>query len=213
MARPRTILQDTFPYHVYGRCINKQWFDVPIDDVWQIFEEFLYLATIGFDARIHAFVLMNNHFHLLISTPRANLDRIMNYVLRETSRQITKRAGRINQTFGGPYKWSIVRTDIQFGNAYKYVYRNPVEAGRTNRCEDYRFSTLKGILGFEKLVIPTFDDILLSNSGIDVEILDWLNAGTREDFEAVKGAIKKSEFAYQVSKSSGHPIRDHDFLF
>ena len=122
---------------------------------------------------ICAWVLMNNHFHLLVSTPDANLDRAMNYLMRETSRVIGWRAGRINQVYGGPYNWSVLMSQHYYLNAYKYVYRNPVEAGLATAVENYKFSTLPGLLGAQLLVIPVEDDeILFSDAN---QKLAWLN--------------------------------------
>ncbi|MCB9024791.1 MAG: barstar family protein [Bdellovibrionaceae bacterium] len=73
IPRPKAILQNEFPYHVSARCINKEWFHIPMENVWDIFCRQLTYISWVYDAKVHAFVLKNNHFHLLVSTPRSNL--------------------------------------------------------------------------------------------------------------------------------------------
>src|ERR1700722_12532057 len=88
------------PYHISARCLNREWFQLPMNTVWSIMEDYLYLVAHVFDLRIHSFVLMSNHFHLLATAPRGNLSEVLLYFMRETSREITRRTYRINQTWG-----------------------------------------------------------------------------------------------------------------
>ncbi|WP_081111818.1 transposase [Bdellovibrio bacteriovorus] len=59
----------------------------------------------AYKGEIYAFVLMSNHFHLLIRFPENNMSEAMTYFMRESSRMISRQAGRINQT-----KYKSVRT-------------------------------------------------------------------------------------------------------
>ena len=61
-------------YHIYARSNNRDFFYLPQNVVWDIFMEQLHLLQIEFDVKISAFVLMNNHFHLLLLTPKEDID-------------------------------------------------------------------------------------------------------------------------------------------
>ncbi len=87
----------------------------------------------AFGVKIIAFVLMNNHFHLIIQTPRSNLSKAMEWFMRETSRTLTRLGNRENQTFGQRFFRSMMTKPNYFLNAYKYLYHNPVKA---RICED-----------------------------------------------------------------------------
>lgn len=139
-----------FPYHITARCINRDWFSIDMPAVWEIMTRQLYFTNFAFNLRIHSFVLMSNHFHMIVRSPEANLSVAMSYFMRETSREITRRSHRINQTYGSRFHRSLI--------AYKYVFRNPVEAGLCNRVEDYEFSSLKGVLGERWLDVPISED-------------------------------------------------------
>ncbi len=129
-----------------------------MNEVWSIFENYLFFIYHAYSVEIFAFVLMSNHFHMLVRAPKNNLSETMNYFMRETSRQIGRDAGRINQTYGSRHFKSEIRPVIYFLNAYKYLYRNPVEAGLSVEVESYKYSTLSILLGQQKSLIPLVDD-------------------------------------------------------
>ncbi len=200
MPRKKFFPTDLYPYHVTVRSHNKEWFDLPMIDVWDIFSRYLYFITMAYGVRIHAFVLMSNHFHMLITTPNANLDQAMNYLLREVSKAINRENGNINQVFGGPYHWSVIKSRIYYEFAYKYVYRNPVEARICSRVESYPYSTLRGLMGLDRLPFPAFDNMnLISNPA---QRLSWLNSPYPdiEILETIRNALKKQEFELEPER-------------
>ncbi len=193
MARAHTILQSQYPYHVGARCINQEWFSLPMDFVWEVMCEHLHFIHHAFGVHILAFVLMDNHFHLLIYTPRANLSEAMAWFMRETSRTLTRAGNRINQTYGGRYYRCVISTHHYYLNAYKYLYHNPVHAGICSNVLDYPYSTLPGLLGHQKLVIPVRHDDTLFND-LDGTIR-WINKRpTQENWETVGRALHRKEF-------------------
>lgn len=209
MPRSHTILQAEVPYSISARCINRDWFGMSLPSVWEIFGEELFLIHHLYDVRIHSFVLMNNHFHGIVSTPKANLSEAMQRFMRQTSVRITKPAGRINQTYGARHKPCILGSYNYFLNSYKYIYRNPVAAGVCGRVEDYRFSTLRGLLGFERLVIPLEEDTILF-SDVEKELV-WLNTPpSSENVQAMKIGLRKRRFALppQPTTLRKHSLED-----
>lgn len=204
MPRPKAILQSQFPYHVTGRCINKEWFKLPLDQVWSIMSDHLYYVHSCYNARIHSFVLMNNHFHLMISTPDANLDVIMARFMKECSRHINLYADRINQAYGSRHFRTVIEHDLYFQHVYKYVYRNPVYAGLSNRCEDYPYSSLAFLLGSTRATFPVLEDHTLFHN---VEkTLTWLNdSSSKEDWDSVSKALKRSKFKLARVRTSQSP--------
>jgi REP element-mobilizing transposase RayT len=194
MPRKKYFPTDQFPYHVTARSHNQEWFDLPMIEVWDIFSRYLYFITLAYGVRIHSFVLMNNHFHLLVSTPNANLSEAMNYLLREASKAINRETGNINQVFGGPYHWTLIKNRLHYQHAYKYVYRNPVEARICRRVEKYPYSSLRGIMGFDRLPFPAFDNMnLITDPGRQ---LSWLNEPfpTSEFLDEIRQALRSREF-------------------
>ena len=194
MPRKKYYACSEFPYHVTARSNNRDWFALPQEEMWEIFGEHLYFAKHAFNLQILNFVLMDNHYHMLLRTPEANLAAAMNFFQSNVSREIGRRAGRINRIFGGPYHWSHIRTYNYYMNAYKYVYRNPVEPRLSHHVETYPYSTLNGLLGFRHLIIPVEEDLTLFS---DVKgILRWMNEGfpSTELRDAIGRAFRRTEF-------------------
>jgi putative transposase len=205
MPRKKTILQSQFPYHVTARSINKEFFYLEQKKLWRIFCDYLFILKYEFSISIHSFVLMDNHFHMIVSTPLANLSKGMNYFIREVSREVSRENKRINQTFGGPYHWCIL-------DSYKYVYRNPVDAGITNNCEDYFYSSLHGLIGQSHLMIPIEEDTVLFNGDLQQNLM-WLNFAKQKDVEIVRKSLKKPYFRFGRSSSIKMNRIDENFIF
>lgn len=126
--------------------------------------------------------------------------------MRETSRVIGKQSGRINQVYGGPYYWSLMRSPNYFLHAYKYVYRNPVEAKLVSCPEVYKYSTLNALLGRAHTIIPIVNDHTLFD-GVDDQ-LKWLNKSYPSDDVRIdiKNALRKKEFRF-AKDGHGKPHR------
>ncbi len=149
------------PFHITARGVNKEPFKIPLEEVWDIMQDYLFFISKAYEIQIHAFVLMRNHWHLIASSANGHLSSAMNYLMRDSSRAILHEAHRINQTYGGRHFKSELATTSYYLNAYKYLYRNPVAAGLVDKCEDYQFSSLSGLLGARKMHIPIVEDTTL----------------------------------------------------
>jgi REP element-mobilizing transposase RayT len=79
---------------------------------------------------IHGYCLMENHYHLLLQTPRGNLGRVMRHI----NGVYTQRYNRLKHTdgplFRGRYKAILVETDRYLLPLSRYIHRNPVEPPR-----------------------------------------------------------------------------------
>lgn len=142
MPRKKLIRQNKFPYHVTTRTNNKDWFCIPIYEVWDLCKESLIYAQKNRMTNIHCFVLMSNHYHLLLSTPNEDIDQFMMYFNAKLSRLISKRSGVVNHKFSNRYSWSIVDDRNYLINVYRYIYQNPVRAKVVDSCSSYPYSSL-----------------------------------------------------------------------
>lgn len=205
MGRKPTILQSEFPYNISARCINKDWFTIPMDDVWKIFGEELKKVAEQSELKIHSFVLMSNHFHLIASTPRANLSECMHQFIGNSSRRLARSGNRINETFAGRYFKCILQHPNSYLNAYKYNYRNPVAAGVCDKVEDYPYSTLQSVLKIRRCHFPILED---STYLFDPEgTLKWLNQTPDPvKLEAVRFGLRKQFFVSKKSSNRNRPI-------
>lgn len=163
MPRRPLIRNEIYPYHVTIRCNNKEWFDLPLNIVWELCLKSMRVANHKHPVKIRAFVLMQNHYHLIVRTPNCDLDKFMYEFNKGISKRIRERNGRINRIFGDRYKWSLINSLEYYNNALKYVYRNPIKSGSVLKAEDYPFSSLYYIKHKKNLSIelesPYFGEI------------------------------------------------------
>ena len=183
-------LSGEYPIHITARCNNKTVFPIPLSDAWELFSDYLHLIHHHYNIKIHSFVLMSNHFHLIVSDPELNLSKAMAVFMRETSKEIGRMSGRINKTWGTRFHSCIIQNTQYYQSAYKYNYRNPVAAGICKRVEEYPWSSIQLLLGKKKGLIPLLEDETLFS---DPEgTLNWLNEPyKKEEAEALQLATQK----------------------
>ncbi len=198
MPRARLIETKVFPYHLCARSNNKDWFYLPTQEAWGILTDLLNVVVLKYQIRLHAVVLMSNHFHAIASTPQYSLGDPMLYLMREFSREVNRRTGRINHVFGGPYKWSLIDHRRYYEHVLKYVLRNPVDAGICRRVEEYKYSSIHSVLRAPDAELPIADSIFERRSVMDLKLsvnLAWLNqAYALEERECVRRALKRARF-------------------
>jgi putative transposase len=90
---------------------------------------------------LHAFVVMANHVHLLV-TPKVAVARITNGIKGVTSRDANAILGRIGMAFWQSESFDHwVRSAAEFEKVRKYIEGNPVMAGLVERPEEWRWSS------------------------------------------------------------------------
>ncbi len=93
--------------------------------------------------RCHAYCLMDNHYHLLIETPEANLSRGMGRLNMTYAQGFNRRHGRAGHLFQGRYKAIVVERDSHLLELCRYLVLNPVRAGLVAAPEDWPWSSYR----------------------------------------------------------------------
>lgn len=102
---------------------------------------------------LYAYVLMDNHFHLLVRTPRANLSRFMQRLLTAYSLYARFKHRRPGHLFQGRFKAKLVESDAYLLAATRYIHLNPVKTAagrrkaqrqRLDLLEQYAWSSYRG---------------------------------------------------------------------
>lgn len=153
MPRPTRVQYEDAFYHVMNRGRARQKiFHGPAS--YSAFLQTLKETHDRFDAQIHAYCLMGNHYHLLIGTPRGNLDRIMRHI----NGVYTQRYNRLRHTdgplFRGRYKSILVDEGAYLLQVGRYIHRNPAEVkGATDKILD-KFSWSSYLAYTNRAVAP-----------------------------------------------------------
>ncbi len=96
-----------------------------------------------FEIDVFAYVLMGNHYHILLRTRRANLKKAMHWFGTTYTQRFNRRHSRSGHLFQGRYKSIIVQNDAYLLQLSYYIHRNPLRAGIVKRLTDYRWSSYK----------------------------------------------------------------------
>ncbi len=171
-----------------------------MSEVWRIFCEELKAVNANHDLQIYSFVLMQNHFHLIASTPRGNISECMHQLMSRTSRRLTRSGSRINETYAGRHRKTILQDQSYLLNAYKYNYRNPVAAGVCTTVEAYPFSSLQFVIGKTEPAFPLVLDTLFVSDPNGT--LNWLNTSPTPE----KVAAFKQGLRFQYFKPFKHKV-------
>ena len=141
MPRPRRLNIVGIPQHVTQRGNNRQecFFD---DKDRERYLTIICDAAYRRECRVHAYVLMTNHVHLLV-TPAIpdGVSRLMQDVGREYVRYFNRRYRRSGTLWEGRHKSSLVDSDAYCLICYRYIELNPVRAHMVDLPQDYRWSS------------------------------------------------------------------------
>lgn len=91
--------------------------------------------------RIFAFVVLSNHFHLVLKTPEPNLARGMQVFLSSYANAWARRHGFVGHVFQGRYRTELIEDETYLWTVTRYVHLNPVRAGLVAHPADWRWSS------------------------------------------------------------------------
>ncbi len=149
MARPLRIQYPGAFYHVTSRGNErKSVFKSKRDR--EKFLEYLETASLRYGAVIHAYCLMDNHYHILLETPSGNLSQIMRHINGAYTTYFNVKRVRSGHLFQGRFKAILVDMDEYAKELSRYIHLNPVRAKMVEKPEDYQWSSYQDYIGSRK---------------------------------------------------------------
>lgn len=146
MARPLRIAFAGAFYHVTARGNERKAVYKSRRDR-EKFLEYLETATERYQAVIHAYCLMDNHYHLLLETPAGNLSQIMHHVNGAYTTYFNAKRARSGHLFQGRFKAILVEKDAYAKELSRYIHLNPVRAKMVKTPEQYQWSSYPFYIG------------------------------------------------------------------
>jgi putative transposase len=140
MARQWRIEYPGALYHVKSRGNAGQ--DIfESDDDRRLFLDLIGGLSERFNIEVYAYVLMGNHYHLLLKTLDANLSKAMQWLGTTYTRKYNLSHYTNGHLFQGRFKSIIVENDAYLLRLSCYIHRNPLRAGVVERLADYQWSS------------------------------------------------------------------------
>lgn len=168
MARPLRIEYPGAFYHVTARG-NEQKDIFKSQRDREKFLSYLEAAVQRYGAIIHAYCLMNNHYHLMVETPQGNLSQIMKHINSSYTTYYNVKRKRAGHLLQGRYKAIIVDADAYATELSRYIHLNPVRVGSVRKPEDYSWSSCGSYTGDKTAPVWLKTDFVLGYFGLRKE--------------------------------------------
>jgi REP element-mobilizing transposase RayT len=154
MARPLRIQYSGAIYHV--TCRGNERKEIFKDD-WdrKTFLEILTKSSKVYNIKIFSYILMENHFHLLIETPLGNLGEFMRHFNITYTSYYNRRHNRVGHLYQGRYKSILVDKESYLSVLSRYIHLNPIrikameqktDEEKIQHVRNYKWSSLPGYI-------------------------------------------------------------------
>lgn len=186
MARPLRIQYEGAFYHVFSRGNERR--EIFYDQAdYQKFKEYLKCAQEKYGYILHCYVLMTNHYHLLVETPRGNLSQVMHYINSSYPTYINAKRKRAGHLYQGRYDSVLIEQDRYLLEVSRYLHLNPFRANMVKHPRFYEHSSYLSYVEKkrEDFVCPDFVlGMVSSKRKIAVrKYQEYVEQGMTEDIE------------------------------
>ena len=144
MAR-KIRIEDAGYHHVYNRGVERR----VIFDTTQDKDKFLEIVcevSEHYDFTIHAYVLMSNHYHLLLENQRENLSAGMRQINASYAQYYNKKYRRVGHLWQDRFKSWYIFDDNYLFVLFKYLEFNPIVAKMSKKVGEYDYTLMHDIL-------------------------------------------------------------------
>ena len=146
MGRPKRIWYPGATYHIVVRGNRKQDIFMDINDRLIFLQKISWIKS-KINFYLHSYVLMTNHFHLLLETVDVDISDIMRNLNSFYTRFFNKKYDLVGHLFQGRYRSVLVEKEAYLMEVSRYIHLNPVRAGIVKNPEDYRWSSFQAYMG------------------------------------------------------------------
>ena len=142
-VRPTTLIEMTAPreiipgrtYMVTRRCTQRQFLLRPSRATNQVFKYCLLVASKRFGILVHGFVVLSNHYHLVLTDIHGNLPMFMGWLNKHVAKSINALLGRWENLFdNGKYSAVVLEDEGAVRDKLAYTLANPVDAGLVKKA-------------------------------------------------------------------------------
>ncbi len=191
MARPLRIEFEEAVYHVTSRGNERNNIFFSKADYTK-FLQYVIEAKKKFNIKLYCYVLMSNHYHLIIETPDANLSKAMHYINGSYTTYINVKRKRSGHLLQGRYKSILVDKDNYLLELSRYIHLNPVRAGIVEKPAEYPYSSYSSYITQKK------DNVV--NKSLILELVTRRNGNAGKEYQRFVEAA--------IGRELNNPIHD-----
>lgn len=162
MARPLRLALPGGIFHVIARGNDRQRVFGDGRDR-ELFFAVLTHAVDRYGWLCHSYCLMDNHYHLLLETPKPNLSIGMRHVNGLYARRFNVRNGRCGHLFQARFRSILVQRDSHLLRVARYIVLNPVRARICAHPEQWPWSSYRALAGLAPAEPFLCTDVLLGH--------------------------------------------------
>lgn len=150
-----------------------------------------------YEVDVHAFVLMTNHVHMLVTpTTSDGASRMMQQVGRKYVQLFNKYNQRSGTLWEGRFRSTLIDSETYLFACYRYIELNPVRAHMVNVPDDYRWSSYRvNALGSKSTLIKPRQELLQLSKDRNFRLERYRrifsSGGTEDDFDAIRFGTNK----------------------
>ena len=187
-------------YHILNRGVEQRVvYKTPED--FEMFLEILCNACTLYRVTLHAYALMNNHYHLLIETTQENLSKYMKHVNASYVIYFNRKYKRSGHLWQGRFKSWYVTDESYLYTLIRYIENNPIKAKIVKDLGIYRYSSYRAFVETdpiltcmkESFVFKTFQDKnereLFLQSAMDEKLLSEMKKASNLVVTSVKEKV------------------------
>jgi putative transposase len=205
MARQPRLLPAGYPVHVVHRAVNRaRCFDTDTDYL-------CYLHLLAEHAResacaLHAYVLMSNHVHLLLTPDHAaGVSMLMKNIAQRYAQYVNRSRKRTGALWEGRFKSNVVADDAYLLACHRYIELNPVRAGMVSQPEEYAWSSYRANAGLASNTLLRRHPVYLGLGNHDQACAE----GYCKVFESSTGEDRTEEI--RIALNRGLPLGPREY--
>jgi REP element-mobilizing transposase RayT len=206
MARPLRIDYPGAIYHI--TCRGNERRAIVADDGDRLaFQKRLARCVEIYQLQLHGYVLMDNHFHLLVESPLGNVSQGMRQFNVAYTGYYNRRHHRSGHLYQGRFKAIVVEADSYLLELSRYIHLNPIRVGRyrsmtaaeqLRSLREYGWSSLRGFLRTrDREAWITYDRVLAYTGGDTAKgrtayarfVEDGMTAGVAKPWDKMVGGV------------------------
>ena len=171
---------------------------------------------------LYAYVLMDNHIHLLMETREIPLSKVMQGVLQSYTQWYNKKYQTVGHLFQGRYKAMLCDKNTYLLSLVRYIHINCVRAGLVKDPSKYKWSSHRVYLGLDRSDLVDVDFVLsqfAKNRRRAVKlyrefVMEWIDMGRIDSFYQVvdQRILGEDDFVIKVKKRVGEELRREEYI-